>query len=125
MPKSVIGYKFHKIISISLSLTFFTQSCYRELDFPKTTIPEEKMILILCDVHLAEAKLSDFSSLPVKSRDSIAATYYHSIFELNGVKSDEFNQNMEAYMKNPDAISKLYEKVLNRLQKGESESAKK
>ena len=128
MPKVHIGYINLKIIPLLLlvcSSALFFQACYRELNFPKTTIPEEKMIAVLCDVHLAEAKIADFVSWPVPARDSIAANYYNTIFELNGVKAEEFNQNMEAYMKNPEALSKLYEKVLSRLQKEESESVKK
>lgn len=120
LPFSYIGRNLFLKIFLLAALVILLQSCYKDLSYPKTTISEDKMVIILSDIHLAEAKIADYISMNVGIRDSIASVLYQRVFELNGIKGEDFNKNMEAYMKNPDALSKLYEKVLSRLQKEES-----
>jgi arylamine N-acetyltransferase len=109
------------IISIGL---FSTYSCYRPLESETPVLEEELMIKILADIHLAEARLSDYNSMPAARRDSFAVDYYATIFEIHQVDTADFQQSIKAYMTNPDAMNKLYEKVLTRLQQNETQYVK-
>jgi hypothetical protein len=103
-----------------LSSIFILSSCYREPELSTRKISDQKMIEILTDVHLAEAKLTEFAAKPEVFKDSIAKVYYNNIFKIHQVKREEYDQCMNALMKNPDALSKIYEKVLEKLQKDET-----
>ncbi len=94
-------------------------SCYRDLDYATASIPKEKMILVLADVHLAEAKVAGIVGISQFSRDSLTSVYYETIFKVYNIKADDFDQSMNAYMQNPEELSKIYEKVLEKLQKDE------
>jgi hypothetical protein len=89
------------------------------LNYPSAEIPKEKMISVLADIHLAEAKVAGFTAISQPERDSITAVYYETIFRIYDVKAEAFDQSMNAYMQNPEELSKIYEKVLEKLQKDE------
>ena len=113
-----------KIIYLCLIFTVITVSCYKEPELSSREISDQKMIEILADVHLAEAKLTEFAAKPEVFKDSIARVYYNNIFKIHQVKGDEYDHCMNALMKNPDALSKIYEKVLEKLQKDETKNVK-
>lgn len=113
------------IIFILIITALMSSACYREMDFPDAALPKEKMIDILADVHLAEAKVIDYTGWTQQARDSLLVVYYNTIFKMHKVKAADFDQSMNAYMKNPEALSKIYEKVLEKLQKDESVFVKK
>jgi hypothetical protein len=101
------------------------QACYREPKFPDAALNKEKMTAILADIHLAEAKLAGMGNNSQAQRDSTAEVYYATIFKIHKVKAEDFNSSMEAYMQNPKALSEIYEKVLEKLQKEQSANLKK
>jgi hypothetical protein len=109
---------FINYLKITLLLALLT-SCYRNLNYPSAEIPKEKMISVLADIHLAEAKVAGFTAISQPERDSITAVYYETIFRIYDVKAEAFDQSMNAYMQNPEELSKIYEKVLEKLQKDE------
>lgn len=75
-------------------------------------IPEEKMIQILADVHIAEAAIAE---LKQKHRDSIAPLYYDQIFTIHNVDSSLFNQTFAILQAEPHRLNKMYETVFERL----------
>jgi len=101
------------------------QACYREPVFPDAALNKEKMIAMLADIHLAEAKLAGMGNNTQAQRDSTADVYYATIFNIHKIKADDFNSSMNAYMQNPQALSQIYEKVLEKLQKEQSANLKK
>jgi len=101
------------------------QACYREPVFPDAALNKEKMISVLADIHLAEAKLAGMGNNTQAQRDSTAEVYYATIFKIHKVKAYDFNTSMNAYMQNPKALSEIYEKVLEKLQKEQSANLKK
>ena len=73
------------------------------------------MIPFLVDIHLAEAKIADYNSLSVLSRDSLAAEQYATVFQIHQMAPEKFQQSMQAYMSDPAALESLYEKVVEAL----------
>lgn len=73
-------------------------------------ISEEKMVLILADVHVAEAAmlLERNNGLSVKDKQ---AFYYQGIFSKHHVSGSRYEENLTFYRQNPDNLAKMYEKV--------------
>jgi hypothetical protein len=109
---SVIFYFFIIVITSAM-----LSSCYREPEFPDAVLNSQKMTDILSDIHLAEAKVAGMSAYAQYQRDSLMEVYYRTIFKLHAVEADDFDKSMDAYMKNPEAMADIYEKVLEQLQK--------
>lgn len=106
-------------------LLLIAAACYREPKFPDAALNKEQMIAVLADVHLAESKLVSMGNNSQAQRDSTAEVYYATIFKIHKIKAEDFNSSMNAYMQNPKALSEIYEKVLEKLQKEQSENLKK
>lgn len=85
---------------------------------PKLLIPEQKLVDVLVDVHLAEASLQNRFG-PVK--DSLAQAYYHKIYELHDVEAAAFEETMERLRRHPETSERIYEQVMERLATMEAE----
>ena len=110
-----------KGIIFFLFMVVLLLSCHSEQEKqPVYPFPEEKIIQILADVHLAEAKLSELTYLPQNQQDSIAKNYYFSIYRVHGLNAGEYNQLMNELSRNPDELNRIYDKVLIQLQTEES-----
>lgn len=108
-----------------LGISFFLlSSCFKSLKTEEAVLEEETLIRLLTDIHLAEARLSDYNSMKLERRDSFATAYYYSIFQIHQADTADFQQSMEAYANNPEEMNQLYEKVLTRLQQNESKYVK-
>lgn len=105
---------------VILGCTIFLFSCYRELELQEPKLSEEVMVGVLADIHLAEGQITQYTALTPHARDSIASQHYITIFKLYNITAEDFEQSMNAFMGNPDALSKLYEKVLDKLKKDEA-----
>ena len=77
-----------KIAVILPFLLFF--ACKNDKVNINLTIPTAKMVSILADVHVAESAAAYLSN---PTKDSIATVYYQQIYEIHGVKAEEFKQN--------------------------------
>jgi len=110
---------FFKYIAV-FCISFLIIGCDEPLEFEDPNLGDEKMILVLADIHLAEAQITQLSTLTPPQRDSVGSKLYLTIFKLHSISQQDFEQSMNAYMKNPEALSKIYEKVLEKLQKDEA-----
>jgi hypothetical protein len=108
---------------------------------PDDLIPEEKMVLVLADVHLLEASLAVRSTNPVPVRmrlpqqflhDSVPPPIqpigekknplpYYDIFKKNGVTKKQYEESMMWYSANPEKLNALYDEVIIELTKRQTE----
>ena len=58
---------------------------------PALLIPEEKLVDVLVDAHIAEASIQNLTN---KVKDSIGAIYYSQIYQIHQVDSAAFQQTM-------------------------------
>jgi hypothetical protein len=89
---------------------------------PDNLLPPDSMVSILVDVHLAEAaanvtRLSDVQSFKAQS-------LYPAIFKSHQTDSTTFHSSFNYYLKHPEKLEAIYDKVLNELSRRESESGK-
>ncbi len=107
---------------IILAIVTFT-ACNETTVAPKKIepdIPQEKMIQILKDVHLAEA-IAQSERTNVK--DSLLAIYYEDIYRIHNITKEDLERNLKLWMNDAEVVDKLYEKVIEELSKEESEYA--
>ena len=86
---------------------------------PELKIPEDKLVKILVDVHLAEAS---FQSLSGAEKDSIAEVYYEQIAEMHGIERSNLDSTIIQLRKDAIRMTSIYDKVLEELAKQEAES---
>ena len=85
-------------------------------------IPQEKMVQILKDIHLAEA-ISQSERTNIK--DSLLAIYYDDIYRIHNITKEDLERNLKLWMSDAEVTDKLYEKVIEELSKEESKYSNK
>lgn len=95
-------------------LLIFFFSCTKT---PKNIIPEDQMVAVLTDVHLANALASNYADLDtIKQRTS---TYLHAVYRRYHIDSAKFNRSLKYYSENPTLLNEMYEQVEKDLKKKE------
>lgn len=92
---------------------FLLASCLTacQVKRPKTVIPDAKMENILYDYHIAKAMGED-----VPYNDSYKRVLYiESVFKKHGITQADFDSSMVWFARNPEVLTKIYEKVNVRL----------
>ncbi len=75
----------------------------------------EKFEQVLAGSLLIQARLGHEIRVDIRA-DSPAASYYEDLFKEQGVTEADFRATYDAYLKQPEALKKIYEDVLNQLQ---------
>jgi len=92
-------------------------ACQPERDKkPEGLLPQEKMVDILTEVHLAEAKVS---KLGVNATDSLALVYKRleaQIYARHKLDTAAYNRSYQYYAANPGQLAELYKQVVARLE---------
>lgn len=81
--------------------------------FQKLSLSNEKLVPILCDVHLAEAALQ---SVHGALKDSLTGVYLAQICAIHNISRERLDALLEELRNNPDAMKKVYLEVGQRLQ---------
>ena len=78
---------------------------------PDTVLPDATMENVLYDYHIAKAMGED-----IPYNDSYKKVLYvESVFKKHGITQAQFDSSMVWFARNPDALTKVYEKVNQRL----------
>ncbi len=97
----------------------FVSSCREKV---QTSLPQDQLIDILVDVHIAEAALQ---GLRQETRDSLAQLYYGQIYAIHQIEHSQLEQDMRLLREHPKLAMNIYEKVLSGLSKKEINPDKK
>ena len=92
-------------------------SCSEETKLPENTIPEEKMSLILTDIHLLEARVSRVSVISIDSSTLITEKMKKDIFKKHQTDTATYNRSYKFYSTHPELMERVYEKVVKNIQK--------
>jgi hypothetical protein len=92
-----------------LFLFFFAFAC-SGTSVPGGVLPPEKMETVLYDVIRADEmvdflKLSDSTWQPFSRRTAL----YDTVFQLHGVKKEEFQKSLSYYQQRPDILKEIIE----------------
>jgi hypothetical protein len=97
---------------LSLALLFGCQQ--RTPKAPDNLVPQQKMVQILADVHIAEAQIENRVIYP----DTALMTFNQQqqrILESHQVSEEEFRKTYNYYLANLKLMDKLYEVILDTL----------
>lgn len=86
----------------------------------KGLVQENKLVKILADIHIADA-VSFSSDYKNSFRRTDSVTYYESILRKYNITRRQFDSTIAWYSANPVEYDKVYEKVLNRLNRMQAE----
>lgn len=90
---------------------------------PRDVIPEKKMASLLLEIHLTDAILTtDLSQ--TDSKRNRALYFYPSLLEKHGVTKAQADSSIAWYMRHPDAYKRIYEQVIQELEKRQVPDAK-
>jgi hypothetical protein len=84
-------------------------------------IAEEKMTLILGDVHLIEAALM----LERNSGNGVKENpgrYYQGIFDKYRISRERYDANLRYYRQQPERMIKMYDKIIQRFETGQKDT---
>ena len=90
---------------------------------PADIIPEDKMVQILVEVHLAESQ----SQMSVQYNDIryLKQSYYQYIFKKHQTNYKQLEKSFNYYAAHPDIFSKIYDEVITGLSKKQAETGRK
>lgn len=113
----------NRIIFSTAVTACFIFSCGTPKDpVPDNLLSPDSMVSILVDIHLVEAASSVTRLNDVQSFK--AQELYPAIYKSHHIDSAAFRRSFDYYLKHPEKLEAIYEKVLNELSRRESESGK-
>ena len=105
-----------------IALFFLIVSCseHEKRIQKKDTIQPEELVLLISDIHLADAILAMPTYLRrIPGKDSLSN--YQDIFDKHGSTLEQFETTLQYYSDHPLEFELIYEKVVNNLSKLDSE----
>lgn len=99
-----------RFLGIILVIIFFV-ACGESR--PKDIFPEQKMIDILFDLHLADGYISSY---PIDSIASQKVNYYLTVYQKYGTDSAGLRRNLNYYASHPQEMEDVYAQISKRLQ---------
>ncbi len=88
---------------------------------PPNAIPQEKMVQILADIHVAESRVENRVIYP----DTALMTFnraHSDILKQHGVTHDQFRETYDFYLQNLQQMDKLYEVIVDTLSTRETKA---
>ena len=82
------------------------------------------MINILLDINLVEASLR-LDQPRTKADSTRTIALYNEIFKKNNTNKAQFDNSIKYYSKNPEQLGKIYDEVIARLSRMQSEETVK
>lgn len=97
-------------------LALLNYSCTRNNHFekPEKLIPQEQMISILVDIHIADIIISDKSAV---AKHSITKNKVpnNAVMQKYGITKEQFKENIKYYSSDLDNMKSIYNSVLDTL----------
>ena len=98
-------------------------SCYnvnkKDVVVPEKLLSKTQMIELLTDIQITEAGFSINKNR--KSANNLKPKYYSKILEQHNITIQQFKENIDYYHDSPKAFEEIYESVLGKLSKIQSE----
>ncbi|MBL0342189.1 MAG: DUF4296 domain-containing protein [Bacteroidetes bacterium] len=96
------------------------QSCKSDkVVIPSGIIAEDTMIIVLADVHLAEAKLLLIGKY--LNDENLKSSYIQHALSRSKIDTARFNKSFAFYSSKPELFSVMYEKVMAEISKRQAE----
>lgn len=87
---------------------------------PDDVISPDKMILILADIHLADA-IAETKAQQGANEQQLSEQLYISIFKNYDISREKFDYSLRFYEQSPEWMNKMYEDVQTAISKRQNE----
>lgn len=103
-------------ILLLLVSAFILQACEKKpVTIPADVLSRDTMIVVLADVHLAEALLQLQNLGRNDSTREIAVGYYKAVYDKHNITPEQFDRSFRFYVKQPEILTAMYDSVITRL----------
>lgn len=86
------------------------------VDEPDHLIPEDTMVMILREIHLAEARVNKLNVSATDSTRLIFEVAEKKIYQKYHIDTTAYRQNYRYYVTDPERFGELYKKVVKDLE---------
>jgi hypothetical protein len=114
--------KIHLLLPVTLMLLLANACSSTKDEIPADILPREKLIEVLVDVQLAEAKIQTENLMLKDSTKTIAYGYYKYIFNKHKIDSVVFKKSIIYYSQHLNELDKIYDEVITGISKRQAES---
>lgn len=104
-----------KLFLLSAFVFLLTACDKKPVEIPAGVISRDSMIVILSDIHIAEAMLQLKNLTRNDSTKEIAFGYYKSVFDKHKITAAEFERSFNFYVQQPEMMSGMYDSIITRL----------
>lgn len=101
-------------IFLLFALLLSFQACTKETNKPENLLSKEKMVGIMADMTLAEAKIKNLR-VSIDSSRQIYREYEKSIFIERDVSSEQYKESYRYYLLNYKEMASLHAAVIDTL----------
>jgi len=105
--------------SLVVLFTIFLIACNNGDAPPEGIISEEKMALMLADVHIIESRVSKMGLLSLDSSTIVSEKLKADLFKQNKTDSSTYNKSYKFYSTHPEYLERIYKEVIVELEKRE------
>ena len=98
---------------VFLALVFFA-ACNKPAEVPSWVIPENKMVSMLVQIHIAEARVS-LKNLPADSSNKYFVYLKEKIYAGYKIDSSTFKKSFRYYANDAKQLDKIYASVVDSL----------
>jgi Domain of unknown function (DUF4296) len=99
-----------KYLYYCLFVSFLSINCKENP--AKLTIPKEKLMNILIDVHFTEAILQNTNQ---QEKDSLSAILYQQIYAIHDVSEQDLKTNVNELRHHPSEMQEIYQSMVKKI----------
>ncbi len=108
-----------KKILLAITLLGLFSCTSKEVNIPSEVIPKDTMLMLMMDIHLAEAGIRTVA--PDDSVSFYTVSYYHFIFDKYKVDKKRFQQSLKFYTDHTELLHDIYQKMIEEMSRKEAE----
>jgi hypothetical protein len=97
-----------------LLILFLLSSCHHKNQLPRDIIPNDSLVCIIVDLHLADAVLLN-QNTQSKISDISSNALYQSVLTKYHITKERFVNSMNYFAEKPEVLDSIYDKVIERL----------
>jgi hypothetical protein len=110
-------------IGIVLILSIFISCSKKEVEIPDDVIPRDTMIVVLAEIHLAEATIQVLNIELNDSTKKAAVGLYRHIFSKHKISQELFKKSFDFYRNEPTYLHAMYDEVITRLSEDQAKNS--
>jgi Domain of unknown function (DUF4296) len=110
-------------IGIVFILSVLISCSKKEVEVPDDVIPRDSMIVILSEIHLAEATIQVLNVDLNDSTKIASFGLYRHIFSKHNITQELFKKSFDFYRTEPTYFHAMYDEVLTRLSEDQAKNA--